>query len=127
MKEKTLRVLYVEPMKTPVVKDVKDNLTTYQQMVGGHIQLLYPFSENVGVVCNDEGKLLNLPPNRLLRDENTGKPYDVLCGNFFVIGLKNNDFCSLTEDQVKKYHRMYDRERLLVPKKKQKNQRRDNL
>lgn len=118
-KEKTVRVLYVEPMKTPVVKDVKADLTTYQQMVGGLIQLVYPFSENVGVVCNDEGKLLNLPPNRFLRDENTGKPYDVLCGNFFVVGLNYDDFCSLTEDQVKKYHRMYDCERLIaIPKEK---------
>lgn len=119
MKEKTLRVLYVEPMKTPVVKDIKADLADYQQMVGGRIQHIYPFTDNVCIVCHEESKLINLLPNRLLRDENTGKPYDVLCGNFFVVGIKGDNFCSLTEDQVKKYRSMYDRERLLaVPKEK---------
>ena len=33
-------------------------------------------------VCNDEGKLLGLTPNRLLKDAK-GEPYDMVCGTFF--------------------------------------------
>lgn len=38
-----------------------------QEIVGGTIQVLYPFAEPVALVCNDEGKLLGLPLNRALR------------------------------------------------------------
>lgn len=67
-------------------------------------------------VCNDEGKLLGLPWNRTLTDDH-GVPYDIVCGTFFVAGLKEDDFASLTEQQIEKYQNKYSHEMILsVPK-----------
>ena len=70
-------------------------------------------------VCNDEGKLLGLPWNRALTDDH-GVPYDIVCGTFFVAGLKEDDFASLTEQQIEKYQDKYSYEMILsVPKQPQ--------
>lgn len=67
-------------------------------------------------VCNDEGKLLGLPWNRALTDDH-GVPYDIVCGTFFVAGLKEDDFASLTDQQIEKYKDKYSNEMILsVPK-----------
>ena len=67
-------------------------------------------------VLNDEGKLLGLPWNRALTDDH-GVPYDIVCGTFFVAGLKEDDFASLTEQQIEKYKDKYSNEMILsVPK-----------
>lgn len=92
-----------------------------QDIVGGTIQTVYPFRDKAAIVCNDEGKLIGLPPNRFLRDEN-GQPYDVLCGTFFVIGVGREDFVSLTDKQVETYKNMYSREMLFPMPRKEKNE-----
>ena len=67
-------------------------------------------------IVNDEGKLLGLPWNRTLTDDH-GVPYDIVCGTFFVAGLKEDDFASLTEQQIEKYQDKYSNEMILsVPK-----------
>lgn len=60
-------------------------------------------------ICNDEGKLLGLPMNRALTDE-SGVPYDIVCGTFFVVGIGDADFTSLTEQQIEKYRKKYANE-----------------
>lgn len=67
-------------------------------------------------IVNDEGKLLGLPWNRALTDDH-GVPYDIVCGTFFIAGLKEDDFASLTEQQIEKYKDKYSNEMILsVPK-----------
>lgn len=84
-----------------------------------HIISNYAFQTLCGSphkVCNDEGKLLGLPWNRALTDDH-GVPYDIVCGTFFVAGLKEDDFASLTEQQIEKYKDKYSNEMILsVPK-----------
>ncbi len=52
-------------------------------------------------ICNDEGKFLNLPLNRALRD-NAGCVYDIVAGTFFLCAAPTDkdNFASLTEEQV---------------------------
>ena len=59
-----MTVLVVEPMKEPYVKEIDHGLHSLQAEVGGDIAATYPFSEPVGLVCNDEGKLIGLELNR---------------------------------------------------------------
>lgn len=84
-----------------------------------HIISNYAFQTLCGSphkICNDEGKLLGLPWNRALTDDH-GVPYDIVCGTFFVAGLKEDDFASLTEQQIEKYKDKYSNEMILsVPK-----------
>lgn len=97
-----MTVLVVEPMKEPYVKEIAPGLHSLQAEVGGDIATAYPFSDPVGLVCNDEGKLIGLELNRGLRDEH-GEIYDVMAGTFLVVGLGEESFTSLTPEQVQKY------------------------
>ena len=111
-----MRVVLVEPGKCARPVEIEEDLHTMQELVGGTIQAVYPFDDPVALVCNDEGKLLGLPWNRTLTDDH-GVPYDIVCGTFFVAGLKEDDFASLTEQQIEKYKDKYSNEMILsVPK-----------
>ena len=112
-----MQVVIVEPEKKPVVQNIDDTLTSMQQIVGGTIQAVYPFEEPVALICNDEGKLLNLPLNRALRDS-SGAIYDIVAGTFFLCAAPadSDHFESLTDEQVQTYV-----ERFAVPEQFIKN------
>ena len=112
MREQKLRVLVVEPGKPPAVQEIGGSLESMQRLVGGYIQAVYPFDDPVALICNEEGKLLGLPMNRTLRDER-GVPYDIVCGTFFLAGIAEDDFASLTDRQIEKYTDYYRREVVL--------------
>lgn len=95
-------------MTPPTVQEIDGSLESMQKIVGGTIQAVYAFDEPVCIV-NDEGKLLGLPMNRALTDE-SGVPYDIVCGTFFVVGIGDEDFTSLTEQQIEKYRKKYANE-----------------
>ena len=107
-KEKTiLKVLIVEPLKAPYVVEIDGSLESMQGIVGGLIQVIYPFDDPVALVCNDEGKLMGLPLNRPLVDS-SGSIYDIIAGTFAVIGLDDEDgFRSLTDDELEKFSKLY--------------------
>ena len=67
--ENKITVLIVEPEKAPYVKEISDDLESLQHEVSGYIQAVYPFDDNVAILCNEEGKLHGLPLNRALYDE----------------------------------------------------------
>ena len=97
-----MMVLVVEPMKEPYLKEIDLGLHSLQAEVGGDIAASYPFSDPVGLVCNDEGKLIGLELNRGLRDED-GNLYDIMAGTFLVVGLGEEDFTSLPPELAQKY------------------------
>ena len=105
-----MRVLVVEPEQRPEEREIEDSLKAMQEIVGGLIQPIY-LENSVVLLCNDEGKLMNLPANRALRDDN-GQIYDIVCGTFFLCGaLPDSDhFTSLTSEQIEQY-----RERFYTP------------
>lgn len=96
-----MQVVIVEPKKKPTAQDIDDGLEAMQKIVGGTIQAIYPFDKLIALICNDEGKFLNLPLNRALRD-NAGCIYDIVAGTFFLCAAPTDkdNFASLTEEQV---------------------------
>ena len=67
--ENTLSVLKIAPGQRPQQVEIDNDLKALQQAVGGSIDAVYPFADPVAIICNDEGKLMGLPLNRALRDE----------------------------------------------------------
>lgn len=83
-------IIRVIPDAAPEVTQLALTLENMQHEVGGYIEILYPFDEDspladVCLVCNEEGKLRGLDPNRALYGK-TGYPYDVIMGTFLVVG-----------------------------------------
>ena len=101
-----MKVLVVEPQKPCRVQEI-ESLADMQQLVGGDIEAVYQFQELVAVVCNSEGKLLGLPMNRPLLDKDY-LPYDIIRGTFFIAGLGQEDFISLTDEQIQRYKSLSD-------------------
>lgn len=99
-----MRVIVVEPKKKPEVREIGDSLESMQKIVGGLIEAVYPFDEPVALICNEEGKLLNLPLNRALRDD-ARKVYDIISGTFFLCAAPTDSdhFAGLTDQQAKTY------------------------
>ena len=108
-----LTVLVVEPMKEPYVKEIDPGLRALQAEVGGDIAASYPFDDPVGLVLNDEGKLIGLDLNRSLRDEH-GEIYDIVAGTFLVVGLGPESFASLPPDMIQKYAEQFKRPELFA-------------
>ena len=108
MPDAAMRVLVVEPERRPEIREIDGSLESMQKIVDGYIQAMYPFDNSVALVCNDEGKLLNLPANRGLRDEN-GRIYDIVCGTFFICGAPagSDHFVSLTPEQIERYRKRF--------------------
>ena len=103
-----MRVLVVEPERRPELREIDGSLAAMQEIVGGLIQPVYPFDDPVALVCNDEGKLMDLPANRGLRDKD-GKIYDIVFGTFFLCGAPADcdHFTSLTPEQIERYQERF--------------------
>ena len=96
MKEKTIRVLKVEPHKMPEAVSIGADYV-------GLIEIL-SLDEKTCILCNEEGKLNGLEANRRLGS-------DVLCGVFYVTGQdRKGNLTSLTEEAIQQYA-----ERFLIP------------
>lgn len=103
-----MKVLMVEPKIEPYEKEL-NGLREMQAAVGGIIQALYPFEDNVAVVCNDEGLLEGLEFNRSLPSGYMG-----VFGSFFICGLREEDFCDLSPAQMATYKKMFHKAELLL-------------
>ena len=107
MAENTLSVLKIAPGQYPQQVEIDNNLKALQQAVGGFIGASYPFADDpVAIVYNDDGKLMGLPLNRALRDED-GQMYDAVAGTFLVVGLGEEDFVSLSPELAQKYEQLF--------------------
>ena len=93
-------------MKEPYVKNIFSELESLQHEVSGDIEVVYPFADPVGLICNDEGKLNGMELNRAMRMED-GQIYDIMAGKFLVVGLTEDSFRSLTEDEISKFTALY--------------------
>ena len=91
--ENLLKVLYVEqPYKT----EIPNRLRFMQQAVQGLIEFV-PLSDNVTLVCNEEGKINGMQGNRRIEG-------DVIAGPFFIVGDDAEEgLRSLTEDEMNQY------------------------
>lgn len=111
--EEKIKVIKVEPRKEPEVVMLNNEYKDLSAAVGGLIQVVYPYSDKVGLMMNDEGKLLGMEPNRSLKDED-GNIYDVIAGTFYVVGLDEEDFGSLSEELIEKYMKKFKQPYLYV-------------
>lgn len=106
MKEKFIEVVKVSPLKTPEVVKIENTLEGLQKAVSieapsvGLIEIIQPDNEEdwqICLLCNEEGKILNLPLNRRVGN-------DIICGTFYITSQDRfGNLASLNETQKQKY------------------------
>ena len=103
-----MKVLVVEVGRQPMVKKIDGSLRSMQEIVGGYIQAIYPWMEEVTLVCNEEGKINGLALNRPLLDDR-GQLVDIIAGTFFICGapMDSGKFTDLPDDLIEHYTRMF--------------------
>lgn len=103
-----MKVLVIEAGCQPIVKEIDGSLKSMQEVVGGYIQAIYPWMEEVALVCNEEGKINGLALNRPLLDDR-GQLVDIIAGTFFICSapMDADTFQSLTDEQIERFSRLF--------------------
>lgn len=92
-----MRIVYVEPRRTPYISEIEHTLEAEQKAVGGLIEPIYN-DDGTCLVGNEESKLIGMDGNRYLDDG-----HSIIAGPFFVCGTTEDDFRGLTDEEVVKY------------------------
>jgi len=88
-----MKIIIKESGKQPYEKEIKNDLTVLQEIVGGYIEVL-PITQEILMICNEEGKLEGLPYNFTLGN-------DYIVGTVFFIGNNEPEFRSLDDAEIK--------------------------
>ena len=111
-KGKSLRIILIHPCKKPIVAHIPAVLELYQMIVGGTVQGISSWfaPDPVMLCCNDDGKLKELPYNRLIC--RLGRPIDYIVGTVFLCGIESDPdgvqhFGSVREDLLDKYMKKF--------------------
>ena len=101
MTDNMLKVLVIPIYDEPYICEIDDDLKKMQDMLMGCIDVVR-FASNALIVCNKEGEILNMTPNRIVT---IGRQQFVIRGNFFIVGCSKDseDFLSLSDEDAKKY------------------------
>ena len=102
--DKKIEVIWVQPMREAQVIEIDNDLEPMQELVDGYIEEYMPFEDDAAIVCNEEGKVMGLAPNRAIYDQD-GHIQEVICGSFFICHapIDSEEFGSLPENMKKKY------------------------
>lgn len=103
-----MKVVICEPNKNARIAEIGNELEDMQEVVGGYIEAVYPWEDEVAIVCNDEGKFNGCEPCRALYDDD-GNMYDIVFGTFFICGCSGEDFDSLSDEMINKYKEMFNK------------------
>lgn len=101
MKQETVKVLIKEPNKKAYIKEVKNELKTFQEIVGGYIETVgcpACLFDSVDLVVNEEGKLDKLSGNFFIPEYE-----DCIVGTAFAVGYtEDGDWCDVPEHCIEK-------------------------
>ena len=111
-KEEFVKVLSVKPGEKCYVDEIENSFYYMKGFVGGDIECCN-LDDNMIIICNRDGKNLDLPLNRAIYDEQ-GKMVDIIHGNFLVcyVAPGSEDISSIPEKYIDKY-----KDKFLLPEK----------
>jgi len=103
-----MKAIIIKPGKFARIEDIDPTYTELRTLVGGNIEMTYPFEdEYLAVISNEESKLLDLPPNRAVR-RNDGSVADIYCGTMVVVALApEGEYRDLTNKEAKTVLQMW--------------------
>lgn len=87
-----LRIVIKKAGQNPEVKEIQGTLENLKEIVGGYIECIR-IVDNILCVCNEDGKLMRLPPNFAFNG-------DIIVGDVFFCAGGEEEFESLNDDQI---------------------------
>lgn len=98
--KKSVLVVKIEPGEHPETSYLGTSLDALQNAVGGYIELL-TLGDGCHILCNEEGKLRGLEPNRIYGN-------DIIVGTMYITRVDDDGvFVSLTDEDVKFYMNLF--------------------
>ena len=74
--------------------------------MGGLIEPFYPFEEQICIVCNEEGKINGMRPNRSVKNGD-GVMIDFIFGPAFICDCRGENLGSLSNEQCDRYGKLF--------------------
>lgn len=102
-----LNVLLVNPGEKPKKVTIDGSDESFETLVGGRYEAVFPFEEPVGLVCNATAKLTGMELNRALYVPGTKEIADIIAGPFFLCGLGEEDFESLSDHYMERFSKRF--------------------
>lgn len=84
--------------------EIENELSILQYQVDGYIEV-YPVFDNYVIICNEEGKLRDLDPTLIIKQN--GKVIDLIRGNCLLCKVNEEEFESLSEEDIRKFIKEY--------------------
>ena len=105
-----MKAIVIKPGRRACLRDLDLSYHNLRTLVGGYIEMTYPFpDEEIAVISNEEAKLLDLAPNRAIRSSE-GEVIDIYCGTMVVVALApEGEYRSLTEEEVNLVMKTWER------------------
>ena len=111
---KFIKVLVVKPFRIPTIEYVENSLSNFQHIVGGLIEIVM-LDNQVDLLCNEEGKLISLNPNRKIGE-------DIIAGTFILLSSNSDgEFISLNNEKLLEYYNRFERIEIYTPDQMQNN------
>ena len=103
-----MKAIIIKPGKFARIAEIEPTYSVLRTLVGGNIEMTYPFEdEYLVVISNEEAKLLHLPPNRAAR-RTDGSIADIYCGTMVVVALApEGEYRDLTNKEAKTVLQMW--------------------
>ena len=99
-----IKVILCEPGEEARVQEIENTLEAMQLVVEGYIETIT--LDDAVIVCNEEGLIHRKRLNRCVVMAG-GRFEQFLMGTFFICGICEDEFCSLDEEQILKYMKLY--------------------
>ncbi len=103
---RAIRVAVYRVGREMAVEEIPAGLESYQGLVGGLIEEARLVPGELALVCNEEGIILGLPPNRTYRFFNGGM--GLAFGDFFVCRVDGAEYAGLTGADLRRLPALID-------------------
>lgn len=92
-----MKIILVKTGTFPCIMNVPHELAFLQALVGGNIEVVEPFDDDVILVCNECGRNEGRPVNRVINNHMD------ICGDFFLCGQDEYGLSDIPEEKITPY------------------------
>ena len=96
-----MRILLVRCKQEPRVISIPHELSQLQRLVGGMIEIVEPFDDDIALVCDENGRSDGKPVNRIINDHMD------ICGDFFLCRYGDTGLEDMPEEKIFKYASLF--------------------